>query len=147
MNCPICSEQELTQETYEAVDLDICPKCNGTWLDPAGLSLIVDKKEEKFEPDLIVETLSAAKSGIDTDEQIKKLKCPVCSVTMSKVNYDYSSGVIIDVCSQHGIWLDEGELDKIQIHREHWQEGDISSSNEKEGKIRSLLEKVKSLLG
>ena len=32
---------------------------------------------------------------------------------MSIVNYKNCSGVILDVCEEHGIWLDGGELRQI----------------------------------
>jgi Zn-finger nucleic acid-binding protein len=39
---------------------------------------------------------------------------------MHPVNYSYSSGIIIDRCADHGLWLDRGELEKVQINREAW---------------------------
>jgi Zn-finger nucleic acid-binding protein len=29
---------------------------------------------------------------------------------MSRVNFGYRSGVVIDRCTNHGIWLDSGEI-------------------------------------
>ena len=37
---------------------------------------------------------------------------------MLRFNYQYSSGIFIDRCEQHGVWLDAGELKKIQIFAE-----------------------------
>ena len=42
---------------------------------------------------------------------------------MQTINYDYSSGIILDRCPQgHGLWLDAGELEQVQIVREHSEE-------------------------
>ena len=38
------------------------------------------------------------------------IKCPVCSQLMNRVNFGVRSGVIIDRCRDHGVWLDGGEL-------------------------------------
>jgi Zn-finger nucleic acid-binding protein len=38
------------------------------------------------------------------------MKCPVCTGEMSKRS---SWEVEIDLCAQHGIWLDKGELARI----------------------------------
>ena len=38
------------------------------------------------------------------------MKCPVCSTEMTK---SFSHSTEIDVCIEHGIWLDKGELSKI----------------------------------
>ncbi len=37
-------------------------------------------------------------------------KCPVCQSFMSRKVFGYRSGVIVDRCPSHGIWLDSGEL-------------------------------------
>jgi len=38
-------------------------------------------------------------------------------------------GVVVDVCDEHGIWLDRGELDKIHAHaKDHgFSEGFVDS--------------------
>lgn len=38
------------------------------------------------------------------------LACPVCSVPLTQ---KIRVGVPIDVCDEHGIWLDRGELEEI----------------------------------
>jgi len=38
------------------------------------------------------------------------LPCPVCGATM---RVDSRNGITIDVCDEHGIWLDSGELDTV----------------------------------
>jgi hypothetical protein len=40
----------------------------------------------------------------------KPLPCPVCGDTME---FQQKEGVSIDVCLEHGIWLDAGEIDAI----------------------------------
>jgi hypothetical protein len=32
---------------------------------------------------------------------------------MNRKNFAQSSGVVLDVCGKHGIWLDRGELERI----------------------------------
>ncbi len=49
---------------------------------------------------------------------------------MAPINYDYSSGIILDRCPQgHGLWLDGGELEKVQIVREQ-SEDEFEKSRE-----------------
>ncbi len=38
-------------------------------------------------------------------------KCPICSVEMIEVEFE---GILIDKCEDHGVWLDKGELQKLQ---------------------------------
>lgn len=39
--------------------------------------------------------------------------CPQCGGRMNRQNYGRSSGVIIDICREHGVWFDAEELDQI----------------------------------
>ncbi|MGA7992660.1 MAG: zf-TFIIB domain-containing protein, partial [Thermoanaerobaculia bacterium] len=39
--------------------------------------------------------------------------CPVCKKLMNRSNFGGGSGVIVDVCGPHGVFLDRGELTKI----------------------------------
>ncbi len=39
--------------------------------------------------------------------------CPECTKLMNRRNYGRRSGVIVDVCSEHGLWFDLGELSRI----------------------------------
>ncbi len=38
-------------------------------------------------------------------------RCPHCARTMNRVNYGRSSGIVVDVCKEHGVWFDEEELE------------------------------------
>lgn len=38
------------------------------------------------------------------------IPCPVCGQIMNRVNFGTRSGVILDRCPTHGMWLDGGEL-------------------------------------
>ena len=44
---------------------------------------------------------------------IAYIKCPVCGELMHRVNFGAKSGVIVDRCRQHGVWLDGGELRQL----------------------------------
>ncbi|WP_428355232.1 zf-TFIIB domain-containing protein [Methyloprofundus sp.] len=41
---------------------------------------------------------------------VKYIKCPVCREFMRRNNFAQKSGVIVDRCSAHGLWLDSGEV-------------------------------------
>ncbi len=84
---------------------------------------IISTKEQQFSKELIQETLITAFPGVPQDERRSVERCPECQKAMLAINYDYSSGVIIDRCPDgHGIWLDGNELEKAQLHREHWEQ-------------------------
>jgi Zn-finger nucleic acid-binding protein len=41
---------------------------------------------------------------------------------MEPMNFGGNSGITIDVCSQHGLWFDQGELEQVQAVHEFWQD-------------------------
>jgi len=116
MKCPNCSS-ELKSVVYEGMEIYECPSCEGNWLEGKELSAIVRVREEVFSPEEIKEVIQKRKpvtSIIDSPE--RTLLCPECGLSMRKINYAYSTGVIIDRCPKcNGIWLDKGELKRIQI--------------------------------
>ena len=121
MKCPRC-DSNLEAESYEGVEIDRCIDCKGSWLDEGELTRIIITKEEHFSEELLQETLATAFTGVPQDEKRSIERCPKCQRAMVAINYDYSSGIIVDRCPDgHGLWMDGGELEKAQIHREHYQ--------------------------
>jgi Zn-finger nucleic acid-binding protein len=43
MNCPLCLDTVLDITYHAGIELDICPKCRGVWLDRGELNRIVDE--------------------------------------------------------------------------------------------------------
>ncbi|HLE01461.1 MAG TPA: zf-TFIIB domain-containing protein [Bdellovibrionota bacterium] len=128
MDCPRCERQKLDSETYESVTVDRCPRCNGLWIDQDELGTILNSREKKFSKELISEAISKAAPGISEAESqtvsspVRLPKCPRCEHSLRLLNYNYSSGIIVDTCSEgHGIWFDRAELEKLQAHWEHWE--------------------------
>jgi Zn-finger nucleic acid-binding protein len=39
--------------------------------------------------------------------------CVLCGALMNRRNYGRKSGVIVDVCSRHGLWFDLHEIDRL----------------------------------
>jgi Zn-finger nucleic acid-binding protein len=40
-------------------------------------------------------------------------KCPICRDLMNRKSFGARSGVVIDICKEHGTWLNGGELRKL----------------------------------
>lgn len=120
MNCPKCTGV-LKSKNYEGIEIDQCDTCHGVWLDKEEIFHVVSVEKEIFSDQLVQATLEKAYAGIPNQEIQTKVKCQKCKIPMSTINYNYSSGIIIDICHKHGIWLDHLELEKIQINREHWK--------------------------
>jgi Zn-finger nucleic acid-binding protein len=93
--------------------IDRCEHCLGIFFDPGEL-------------EALLETTVSTVSGIDragleainekrevNQYPISYIKCPVCSQLMHRVNFGAKSGVIVDRCKEHGVWLDGGELRQL----------------------------------
>ncbi len=123
MHSPITGAPMRAVE-YEGCVIYECPDTGGELLSGDALSYIVKRREETFSPRLVQE------SGVEepifaqaVDETENILDCPCCATPMRVVNYAGDSGVFIDKCPKCGaVWLDNEELEKIQILMERWQD-------------------------
>lgn len=139
MFCPNCEAVELAEDKYEGVAVDKCPSCFGIWLDDGEIVQIIKSKEVEISSDLVEKTITNAFKGIPDKEISQKKQCPKCSKNLKVLNYDYSSGIIIDRCPEgHGIWLDNGEVEKVQAHREEWERKSVLKAKE----WQKLVDKV-----
>ena len=89
----------------------------------ANCSKIIKTREATFSDELIQETFTLAFTGVPNEEKISIERCPKCNKAMNAINYNYSSGIIIDRCPDNcGVWLDDNELEKVQAHIEKNEE-------------------------
>lgn len=110
----------LTEITYESVKLDRCGLCGGFWCDPGELQAIIAKREIQFQEQDRHSIVKAQRTAA-SKELVIGLRCIICRKPMIRSNYAYSSGIIIDYCpDSHGVWLDRGELEQIQILAEKY---------------------------
>ena len=61
--------------------------------------------------------------------KVKYVPCPECSQLMNRINFARCSGVIVDICKQHGTWFDRDELSRIV---EFIRGGGLNASRAKE---------------
>lgn len=106
--CPRCWEP-LEEETRAVlgpdVTVDVCQECHGEFLDEGEiLRLTGDRDLHKLLTDYL---------GVDADSD---LVCPSCGDVMDAELLELEEQTVeVDVClGCHGIWLDDGELAKLQ---------------------------------
>ena len=116
--CPRCTaglEAVLLAVGAESVEIDRCPECNGLFFDPGELDQVLDGIETRAE---VVDhrallTLIEEETPTDDFERVTYASCPECGQLMHRRNFGQRSGVIIDSCRDHGLWLDGGELRRL----------------------------------
>ena len=123
MECPR-DHGPLTKTNYEAdIEVDSCPDCGGIWLDKGELEAI----EETLENDYIEElekfpNYVGNAYAMALQKKAAEITCPNCQTTMERKEYAYTSQIMIDKCPKcHGIWLDKGELEALEIFFEKSQ--------------------------
>lgn len=110
LKCPRCREpmQALKLGATAARE---CGACGGLWLDPESLQQLSDSREQHSD---IVAMLAARVPSVATPpDVVRYIPCPQCEKLMNRKNFAQSSGVVLDVCAKHGIWLDRGELERV----------------------------------
>src|SRR2546428_9780445 len=96
--CP--SSKETRRSHHRTVELDICPTCNGLFLDQKEIRTLTGSSS--------LNKLLTKYLGLDADSQ---LICPNCGGLMDGED---AGGVRVDVCLDcYGVWLDAGELERL----------------------------------
>jgi len=108
--CPRCkADMELLR--LGGTTLRSCAECGGLWLDPQALQRLCDTREERAG---VVSVLAARVPTTEAaPDVVKYAPCPSCTKLMNRMNFAKSSGVILDVCKNDGVWLDRGELQRV----------------------------------
>ena len=112
LKCPRCRE-DMQALRLGSVTARECAQCGGLWLDPASLQALATAREEGAG---VVSALAArVPQNTTPPDVVRYVPCPRCDKLMNRSNFARSSGVILDVCKAHGVWLDRGELQRV-IH-------------------------------
>ncbi len=120
MKCPF-NEIDLVKEVYEAdIEIDRCPKCRGLFLDAGELEKIQQTQEVDYSTRLKASiNLEAAKFNHERQLGETPVACPSCAAVMEKQEHGFNKLVVIDFCPAcRGLWLDEGELEALEIYYE-----------------------------
>jgi Zn-finger nucleic acid-binding protein len=120
--CPRC-KTPLEIRICNNEEYDVCNRCGGMWLDKTEF-------QNAARPSLVYrEETKKAYRRMPKDEPLEYIPCVRCGKLMNRRNFGRISGVIIDECGRHGIWLDTGELEKI---RHFIADGGLERSQDRE---------------
>lgn len=110
-NCPRCEGALRHRSVDDRLDLIECSACAGIWLEPESFRNVVKQAKKRH----------YTGEGRDRDEAAPELErhpmrylpCPVCEERMTPRMFGEKSGIMVDVCRDHGVWLDHRELEAI----------------------------------
>ncbi len=133
--CPV-DDFTLRPTEYEDVTIDVCLHCGGIWLDAGELEVLQKTQDSDFRgvPRSELDSVTAAEGMAQSKDEGMR-DCVSCKDPMEKCEYASSSQVMIDRCSKgHGIWLDKGELARLESFYEDQQDiSKLFASMESEG--------------
>jgi Zn-finger nucleic acid-binding protein len=113
--CPRC------RISLKTVDLKIggkffierCEECFGLFFDPGELEALLNASVTNVFEINRTRLDNLSRTGNAAGQPVKYLQCPVCSKIMNRINFGTRSGVVVDRCKEHGIWLDGGEFRQL----------------------------------
>lgn len=124
-DCPRCSVA-LQSLKIDSVTIRECERCGGFWSGVGTFEQLCSSKEQQAS---VLGFIGSYIHSNPDPPKINYVPCPDCKQLMNRSNFARSSGVIIDLCKQHGLWFDAGELPKII---EFIEGGGIDRAREKE---------------
>ncbi len=113
--CPVCTVL-MPPRQFLGLALNECPKCNGLWVPEDHFDSLVQRAIEARgkAPAGELQPLQPRVTGSNpASQRVEYRRCPECDAHMLRRNFRRSSGVITDVCRDHGTWLDADELEQI----------------------------------
>ena len=105
--CPRC-DVALTDVDVANTPLEECTRCGGLWVSVTNFEHLCSDAEAQQ-----AATGLALPPPVQVNTSVRYLKCPECANLMNRMNYATRSGIIINACRAHGIWLDREEIRQI----------------------------------
>lgn len=109
--CPRCKGALRGRELSDAQVVECCA-CGGLWLTQDHFEELCDSEDARERTAHELHARAAAPQVMEPGAT-RYLPCVACRELMNRRNYASISGVVLDVCRKHGVWLDSGELEKV----------------------------------
>lgn len=113
--CPVCGPgHELYARSLEegVVTVLECDRCAGVWVGQRIFGLLETRAKQNVELWGEPPSPNPGRTGSQPGSSFYRA-CVECGKLMNRRNYGHRSGIIVDVCREHGLWFDLGELDDI----------------------------------
>jgi len=119
--CPVCSTplRVIELNIEPKLRIERCNTCFGMFFNPGELEALL---ESQINPLVWLDQaqLNQLAADLGHDSEVVYRKCPICAERMSRLNFGGHSGVILDCCGTHGVWMEGSELRRLT---EWWRAG------------------------
>ncbi|HEU4404108.1 MAG TPA: zf-TFIIB domain-containing protein [Polyangiaceae bacterium] len=107
LRCPRCrAPLEAASPSPEGERAYGCGGCQGVFLESGALEALRENRAPLPPFDL---TREAPPERVSTERYVP---CPHCHEIMNRTIFGARSGVVVDACSEHGVWFDRGEIER-----------------------------------
>jgi Zn-finger nucleic acid-binding protein len=106
--CPKC-KIDLFSRLFREKELFECQSCHGVWVDATDFAYLTTEKDVYAD-----QSAEPVYTKLPPDGDGRFYPCVRCDNLMTPFNFRNISGIIIDACYGHGVWLDDGELTRIR---------------------------------
>ena len=116
-NCPACGDKSVLKSRrlgQEKISVAECQLCAGLWVGHGSFEQLTALAARQAE--LMRGTQQSPPAPVvakPNPEAARYRKCVQCGELMWRRNFFRRSGVVVDVCREHGIWFDDGELAQL----------------------------------
>ena len=93
------------------VPFDACPGCSGSWIEVIPFEQLCASAERQAAVLAVAD--ADGRGSVAGADRVRYSPCPHCSKVMNRVNFARSSGIVLDICRAHGVWLDVHELRRV----------------------------------
>jgi Zn-finger nucleic acid-binding protein len=110
--CPHCDKKLETIQLPlgEPLYIERCKDCFGLFFDVGELDILLEHSVKSAQE---INSIHLKNINIDRyyhKQDVKYIKCPVCQRVMDRNLFAKKSGVVVDRCIYHGLWLESGEI-------------------------------------
>lgn len=109
VDCPRCRKR-MEEINVTGTTMNTCTRCDGVWVDADVFEHICADREKSS---AVLNFFNKRTLKADSLTKINYVPCPECGQLMNRNNFAKVSGVIVDICKQHGVWFDLDELPAI----------------------------------
>ena len=83
--------------------------CGGVFVETQAFDAIVEDEDRRA----VVDASLVEQPLTDVRDPVQYVPCPECETLMNRTNFGRRSGIIVDVCKNHGTWFDADELRRV----------------------------------
>jgi Zn-finger nucleic acid-binding protein len=105
--CPRC-DGRLEQGWHQDMAFSTCAACGGVFVPPETMNRVASSREAPTDLRAAIPDRPMVR-----EKAVRYLRCPTCEKTMNRRVFARVSGIIVDVCREHGVWFDAGELPAV----------------------------------